>query len=362
MSVANQFVTSANKNYSLYITREETIQALSSIVPALSSLNFSSILFQNPNPSFSTISMNPNGQINGFPLVTAGQLNFVSSAAVGNAQRLDLANVGGVSNVAITSIDTQGNCAPLQGNLLTARQGSATGTSVYQQIGPTGNTFFSANGGGAVPYVSWNTLTGANARIALSNISSINGTATGTQITTYTSLTGSNITNSQVITTPALNSVSSINGSNIATFANNQQWVVYTVTNTGTQACPVTANTPFQALSFSNIPISAPAVGKAINISVPIAISPQTTPSGQVNILVTAYVGGGVTGGTGVCAMVSFSPASVTNGKIITLSGTAICNGNQPVLAITITSDVGATFNVVQATSPLNRFYFQQIV
>ena len=80
MSVNWNIQTNANPQESLYITRQEVIQAISSIG------NLSSIsLFSSPNPSFSTISMNANGIINGFVPIQTSNVIFQSTSSVGQA-------------------------------------------------------------------------------------------------------------------------------------------------------------------------------------------------------------------------------------------------------------------------------------
>ena len=205
MSGPNEFVTSLNSIQSAYITRQEVIEALSTILPSLSS--FSTISFgTSPNPSFSTITMNPNGQISGYvPIQTSNVIFTTGSQPAGFAQKLILGSAQPSSSNCITAVDVNNSNAPLQGSQMVVRSGAAGSLGgVYQSILPQSNVFTSANGLSQVPYVLWNGQTGLTANIALSNISTINGSPPNVNPTTYTTLSGTTINNTGVITTPSV--------------------------------------------------------------------------------------------------------------------------------------------------------------
>lgn len=355
----NEFVTSANQNYSLYITREETIQAISSIVPLLST--FSTITFGvSPNPKFSTIAMNPTGQISGFVPIQTSNVIFASTTNVGAAGGLRLGNVGQTSNAAVISVDQNGNAAPIRASAFLANLSGAGGYSAGWGFTNQGFTTFDGQNA-QTPVLTWQF--GNNARIALSNISSINGAPVNANPTTYTNLSGNNITNSQVIGTPSIVNLSSLNGLAMSNYLNQQPWVPYTVTNITPVSQALTANIQTSVLGFTAIPIVAPFGNKAINISVPITITPTGTLASPLNVMIQAFVGGQATGGSGVQQQVSFAAGQGTgNGRTITLSGTCICNGNQASLAIYAIADQNITLSFVQGSGSFNRFFFQQII
>ena len=356
----NSYVTSLNSLTSAYITREEVIQGISSIVPALSTLNLSSFFFQDPNPKFSSVAVNAGGQISGFAPIQTSNVILNGATNVGQAGNLRLGNLGGLSNQAICATDNNANMAPMRASSYNATIGGANGFGAGFSFNNTGFNAFSASYS-TTQVIGWSL--GNTNTINLTNISSINGAPVNANPTTYTNLSGNNITNTQVIGTPSLINLSSINGSNITTFANNQSWVQYTVTNTAPVTQAFIANIPIAVLVFTSLPITSPNINKAVNISVPITITPAATLTQPLNVTVTGFIGGAITGGSGVSQQLSFATGQGTgNGRSITLSGTAILNGNQASLAVAFTTDQNITLQVVQGSGLFNRFFFQQII
>lgn len=355
----NAYVTSLNSITSAYITREEVIQGISSIVPALSTLNLSSFFFQDPNPKFSSVAVNASGQISGFAPIQTSNVIFNSNANVGQAGNIRLGNLGGLVNQAICVTDNNTNMAPIRAASYNA---TISGTNGFGAGFSFNNTGFGAFNGSysTTQIIGWQL--GNTNTINLQNISSINGAPVNVNPTTYTNLSGNNITNTQVIGTPSLINVSSINGSNITTFANNQTWVPYTVTATTPSNVTFTANVPQLTLVFTGLPITAFG-NRAVNMSAPITVTPTGTLTSPLNVTLTGLIGGGIAGGSGVSQQLSFNTGQGTgNGRTITLSGTAICNGNVASLAIQVVTDQNITLTFSQGSGSFNRFFFQQII
>jgi len=354
----NKFVTSLNANTSAFITRQEVIQALSTIVPELSTLNISSLIFGSPNPLFSTVTVNPSGQINGFAPIQTSNVIFAANAGLQKPANLRLGYVGNQSTSALCVTDSANNLAPMRATNFIANAGSASGFSAGWAF--SSNGFVTVDGNGAAnPILTWQF--GNSNTIALSNISTINGSPVGSQIQTYTSLTGSNITNTGVIATPSLVSLSSLNGIALSNYANNQLWVPYTVTVTAASNITMVANTPQTVLQFNTLPVTS-AVGKYVNISVPISVAPATgSVAQQTNVQLIAYLGGNVVGNTGVSGCCSLSPGTANSPRIVTLSGICAANGPTPTLQIVAVSDQSLNLFFQQA-SYYNKFFFQQIV
>jgi hypothetical protein len=355
----NSFVTSLNSLTSAYITREEVIQGISSIVPALSTLNLSSFFFQDPNPKFSSVAVNASGQITGFAPIQTSNVILNGASGLNQAGNLRLGQIGNIQNAALCSADNNGNMAPLRANSIYATGGGVTGFAAGWTFNNTGFGVFNASAS-TTSVLGW-AFGNANT-INLQNISSINGAPVNANPTTYTNLSGNNITNSQVIGTPSLINVSSINGSNITTFANSQTWVPYTVTATGASNITFTANTQAQCLAFTGIPIVAFG-NRAINISVPITVTPISNLATPINVTIQAFLGGATTGGTAVQQQLSFVAGQGTgNGRTITLAGTCICNGPSANLIIAAVVDQNVTLTFQQGSGSFNRFFFQQII
>ena len=356
----NEFVTSANQNYSLYITREEVIQGISSIIPALSS--FSTISFGvSPNPTFSTIRMNSGGSISGYVPIQTNNLVFQSTTTLGQSGNLVLGKVGSQNNQALCVTDNNGVMATMRAQNFIANASQASGFSAGWAFSSNGFVTVDGNGVGT-PIITWQF--GNNQKIAMSNISTINGVPVGQQFTTYTSISGSNINNSGVITAPSIVSLSSLNGVPLSSYANSQLWVPYTVTNTNLSNVTMVANTPQVIFTFNNIPITA-GVGKYVNISVPINVSAGTQPiAAQTNVQLIAYLGGNVSLNTGVSGNCLLTPASGSGPnsvRQVTLTGVAAVNGPTATLQIQAVCDQSIVLSFQQA-SYYAKFFFQQVV
>lgn len=359
----NEFVTSANTTQSLYITREETIQAISSIVPLLSS--FSTITFGvSPNPKFSTVSINTNGGlISGYAPIQTSNVIFAAQAPVLNAAtQLRLGKVGALASASTNALcvaDTNGNTAVMRAQRYIANVGGVGGYGAGWSFTNSGFVAIDANDN-VTPVLTC--PIGNTAAIALQNISTINGSPPNVNPTTYTNLSGNNITNSQVIGTPSIINLSSLNGLPISQIVNQNTWVPYTVTNLAAVSNTYIPNTPVQVIAFTNIPITA-AVNRAVNISVPITVTPIGAVPADCRFTLIAYLGGGITGGSGVSQSIYFRAGS-TAAVTITLAGTCIVNGNQNSLGISgLLEAAGNTgFSLQQGSVTFARFFFQQIV
>ena len=354
----NEFVTSANQYTSLYITREEVIQGISSIIPALSS--FSTISFgTSPNAKFSTITMNPGGSISGFVPIQTNNLIFQSTTTLGQPGNLVLGKVGSQNNAALCVTDNNGTMAPMRANNFIANASSANGFSAGWAF--SSNGFYTVDGNGlGTPFITWQF--GNNQKIAMSNVSTINGTPVGQQFTTYTSITGQDINNTGVITAPSIVSLSSLNGVPLASYTNSQLWVPYTVTVTTPSNVTMVANVPQVVLTFTGLPITA-AIGKYVNISVPINVSPASGSVGaQTNVQLIGFIGGNVSPiNTGVAGTCSLSPGSANGTRQVTLSGICSVNGPNTTLQIQAVCDQNVVLTFQQG-SYYTKFFFQQII
>jgi len=185
-----------------FITRAEVGQALSTIAGDLSGANISS-LFYSPNLTLSTITMNPSGSIQGGSLVQANNALGVSSVLatynrlfpnLSDPFILGLRNNPGSSytNLAMSGLYVKPNTF-------------ATEPCQYITGSQSG---FQTSLASLYPVQSWNSATNS---VGLSNISSINGNPP-TGATTFTNLTGSNLTTTGTLTAPMIVGVSSING------------------------------------------------------------------------------------------------------------------------------------------------------
>lgn len=187
-----------------FITRAEVIQGLSTLAGDLSGVNFSTFFLQ-PNPVFSTITMNPTG-------------NIALPAAI-NTQTLTLSTVGGVKPVQPfgTTFAGIGVTAPgqptLYGDIYAKNFGAQNGLNntsnnvlLYSYNGVSGLT----SNGVAQGLVGWNPTNALP--FNLSNVSTINGIPPNTSGTTFTNLSGQNLTTTGTLTSPQLANLSSING------------------------------------------------------------------------------------------------------------------------------------------------------
>ena len=193
--------TNITPGTSVYITRAEVADAFSTIAGDLSGVNISS-LFYNPNPNFSSIVMNKTGSIGGGASVSAEGALGLSTLQFAYSQPNLLYNfvpslkdpLTGVYGVMATGA-----------NVIKQSQ---TAGQYHTQILPTQYNYVNTLGS-LYPLMTLNT---ASMGVALSNVSSINGVNPTTAGTTFTNLTGSNLTTTGTLTSPQIVSVSSING------------------------------------------------------------------------------------------------------------------------------------------------------
>jgi hypothetical protein len=203
MPLPNQIVNSLNTGTSAFITRQEVVQGLSTIANDLSGFNFSNI-FANPNPMFSTITVNAGGNTQGGAQVFAGN-------AIGISSVLETYNrmFASGSDPFVLGIRNGANqYQPLALSQVWVKPNVFT-NEVATVVAPASFNYATAIGTN-YPVINFNTATNS---VALSNISSLNGLNPTTAGTTFTSLTGSNITLSGMLTSPQVVNLSSINGS-----------------------------------------------------------------------------------------------------------------------------------------------------
>ena len=346
-----------------FISRQEVIEGLSTLASDLSGLNISSFNLAIPaNPSFSTIRMPATGLISGYAPIQTSNVILQSSLGAGVINKIQTGGFANQSNIAMAAADSTGATAPIVASSYAAKLGGINSAATYHQLLPTGLQVVDAAGASPNQWMTWNTLVGANSRIALNNISTINGTPVGAGITSYTTLSGSNINNSAVIATPSMVGLSSLNALPISAYqnSNSQPWVSYSVTNTASYPFSLTSGTQTTVLSFSNVPIPT-TQNREVTISVPITIQLNPAPAQATNLIVEAYIGGNLTQGCQVGQIITVGPNSLANQRI-TLCGVATTTGTQPTLNITVTSDGPVTINAIQGAGTVPRqFFFQTL-
>ena len=189
-----------------FITRAEVAQGFSTLAGDLSGANLST-LFLNPNPVVSTLTVNPSGSI--------------SLPGVINTQALSLSSIGVFRPV--KGFATNYNAVGLINSNATNYNALYTAGVVAQNSVPDANGdkfVYGTNSmygvpvasGTPNPFISWLAGNSSNSQYVLQNVSTINGVVPGTGMTTFTSLTGSNLTTTGTLTSPQIVSVSSING------------------------------------------------------------------------------------------------------------------------------------------------------
>lgn len=343
-----------------FISRQEVIEGLSTLASDLSGLNISSFNLAIPaNPSFSTIRMPATGLISGYAPIQTSNVILQSSLGAGVINKIQTGGFANQSNIAMAAADSTGATAPLVASSYAAKLGGINSAATYHQLLPTGLQVVDAAGASPNQWMTWNTLVGANSRIALNNISTINGSPPNVNPTTYTTLTGTTINNSGVLTSPSVVGVSSLNALPISAYqnSNNQPWVPYTAaTNPGAQTLTPAVRTLIT--TWSNIPVP-PVSGRAAGLSIPIALSMQGTITSNVNVLFSAALGGSFSPGSEVAQQFTFEPAMGPNVSIITLSGVGQMAGAQPVVNIYATTwSSGVQVAVAGASS---KFFFQPL-
>lgn len=288
-----------------FITRSEVIQGLSTLAGDLSGVNFSTF-FNQPNPTFSTITMNPTGNI--------------SLPAGVNTQVLTLSTVGSIKAVqpygtSFTGVGVQGSAPNLYGDLYARNFGAMNGFNntsnnqvlySYQGIqGITSNATVQALAGwNPANPLPWN----------LTNVSTINGIPPNVSGTTFTTLTGNTLTANTQVITPTIASITSINAS---AYKNN-----VTAAYIGGGSISIPNNTTVTAITVT-LPALTLVTSKPYLFSIPVIIGPfPPSPTGfQLNLGVRL-------GANGVIAFVmNYWVAANSNNPItISLSGIAFTN------------------------------------
>lgn len=194
--------TNITPGTSQFITRAEVLSGLSTLVGDLSGVNISSLLY-NPTPQFSSITMNASGSIGGGTLVGAtGALQVSSVLMTYNRLFPQLTDplILGMRNNATAAYQplALGGLAIKNNTFATEPTQYLTNTTLGWETSLTQQ----------YPVLQWNTAT---SNLALGNISSINGNPPS-GATTFTNLTGSNLTTTGTLTSPQIVSLSSING------------------------------------------------------------------------------------------------------------------------------------------------------
>lgn len=191
--------TNINSDTSLFITRQEVIQGLSTLAGDLSGANLST-LFYNPDPKFSTVTVNASGSVQGGANVYANSALGVSSVLMTYNRPYPTATS---ATFQLGVRDAANNYQLMAlGGVLAKGQVFTSGNSQY--MNPTGSGFFDVNSN-SYPMTVFN-----GTGIALSNVSSINGLPP-TGGTTFNTLTGNTLIANQVNATQLVG-VSSING------------------------------------------------------------------------------------------------------------------------------------------------------
>lgn len=200
--------TNLTPGTSQFVTRKELVDFASTITNDLSGIDIG-FLFANPN--FSSITMNATGSIDGGISVSAtGALGLSSIQLAYSAPYLGTPYVPSL----IGALTNQYQPLGFSGAII---KPGATGGNFYTAITPTTASIYNTTN---IPSQIWNMNTTAM-QLALTNISSINGVNPTTAGTTFTNLTGSNLTTTGTLTSPQLVSLSSINGLQFSTAYSN---------------------------------------------------------------------------------------------------------------------------------------------
>ena len=192
--------TNVNPKTSLFITRQEVIEGLSTLAGDLSGANLST-LFYNPDPKFSTVTVNASGNIQGGAQVYANGALGISSVLM--TYNKPYANLALPFQLGIRDAANNYQLMALGGVLA---KGQVFTNAISQYMVPNANGFFDANSN-TIPITTLNTATGS---VSLTNISSINGQSPSGG-TTFNTLTGNTLIAQQVNATQLVG-VSSING------------------------------------------------------------------------------------------------------------------------------------------------------
>lgn len=198
---------------SQFITRQEVIEGFSTLASDLSGVDFNNI-FYNPNAKFSTISMPTNGSITNPANIQANSALGVSSVLMTYnrmfAQLTDPFTLGIRDNIGGVQY------SPLVAGQLWAKPQTFTNQPACVVAPESLNYITSLSDPNQQKMIIGYNSPQSN--VGLFNISSINGQPPNTAGTTFTTLTGSNLTTTGTLTSPRVVSISSINGVAFNTF------------------------------------------------------------------------------------------------------------------------------------------------
>lgn len=194
--------TNIAPNTTNFISRSEVIQGISTLAGDLSGVNFSTF-FNQPNPIVSSLTVNGSGLISG-----------ASGLVVRDSVTVSTAKLQYNTSNQFVLADLLTNYASLGTSAVYAQGGGINGGATRVQLTPSqiaGRTSV----GVVQPLATYTSTAPAN-QWQLTNVSTINGIPPNTSGTTFTNLSGVNLTTSGMLTSPQIVSVSSINGSQYA--------------------------------------------------------------------------------------------------------------------------------------------------
>ena len=319
--------TNITPGTSQFITRQEVLEGFSTIASDLSGFNFNN-LFANPNPQFSSITMNASGTIGGGTLVGATSALQVSSVLTTynrlfpNATDPFILGMRANASAAYTPL-ALGGLAIKNNTFTTEPTQYLTNTTLGWQTSLTNQ----------YPVLQWNAATN---NLGLSNISSINGNPPS-GATTFTNLTGVNLTTTGQLTSPQVVSLSSINGV--------PYQVPYNAGWSGSSQ-PVLASGVPQTVATITLPAGYFQQNTTYIYDVPIVLNsmPPGSPSGFV-----CNIGIRLGGNGQINYQIPLTIFASSQGLQINLTGIAQTNTSSPPSAQTIeiiaVQNSGASFN-----------------
>jgi len=323
-----------------YISRQEVVNAFSTLAGDLSGVDLSGLIITSPNPRFSTIQMNPSGSI-------TGGANYTCSSALGVSSVLMTYNrpyptgINPSFMLGIRDNITGTNYSPLAVNGILAK-GQIFANGISQFVNPTQGGYFDANSN-AVPITNFNSLVN---QVSLTNISSINGVPpSGSQ--TFTTLTGTTL-NSSNVNANALGSISSINGLvKVAPFS-----ASYNATASGVP------NAPFTSLFTISVPFNIPP-NSIVCVAVPVRISAFASGSPTIAYFDLGVRVGGSGGQVAYTTPVSLNTA-LSAGSASYLLSAQVLTPASPTNTIEVICSTNAgvayTCQITNPVSPANRY------
>lgn len=192
---------------SLFISRAEVLDGLSTLAGDLSGVNFSTF-FNNPNPVVSSITVNPSGTISLPGVVRTQALNLSSVSQIfpvaGNGTQYTAIGAASATGLNAVYADFYAKNHVAQ-NSVTNQNADKI---LYSYQGVTAQSA----AGVSQPLAVWNSTSPSGTQWTLANVSTINGVQPGASFNTFTSITGSNITMNGTLLAPQMTGLSSING------------------------------------------------------------------------------------------------------------------------------------------------------